>query len=48
MRREIPHALTVDACFDKVRKEVRVSKGIVGGFTRNKYLHSSWIYASGQ
>jgi len=38
---ELGESLTVDTCLKKVRKEVRVSKGIVRGFTRKKDLHSS-------
>ena len=34
--------MAIDACLKKVREEVRVSKGIIRGFTRNKDLHSSW------
>jgi len=41
-------ALAADACLEEVGKEVRVSKGIVRGFTRNKYLHSSWVCTSEQ
>ena len=36
------HTLAIDACLEKIREEVRVSKGIVRGFTRKEDLHSSW------
>jgi len=37
---ELGEGLAIDARLKKVRKDVRVSKGIVRGFTRNKDLHS--------
>lgn len=48
VRRTSLHTLTIGACLKEVRKEVRVSKGIVRGFTRNKDLHSSWTSMSEQ
>ena len=44
VRRGSLHALAIDACLEEVGKEVMVSKGIIGGFTGNEYLHSSWIH----
>lgn len=35
------HTLAIDARLEKVGEEVRVSKGIVRGFTRKEDLHGS-------